>query len=372
MPKSRYQQARDVTLIGAFLNALQGIFKVIGGIYFSSHALIADGLHSFSDLLTDGLVMIASHFGSQDADETHPYGHHRIETAATLLLSLFLILVALGIMWHAFDALQGATLELPTQGALWMALLSILINELSFYLTLHIGKKINSPLLQTNAWHRRSDSASSLVVTVGIVGGLYGYAYLDAVAAIVVGLLIIKMGMDYSWNSIKELIDTSVPPDLMHAITSAITSLPGVNKIHQLRTRSMGHHILVDVHVLVFPYLSVSEGHYIAQHVHQALTQTFPAIADVTVHIDPEDNGIEPRFSELPTRQWIEQNLLLPLQHTYPDIQTWVLHYLNGCLTIDLYLKFIPSNLSQLQDTCYQLCQNEPHLKLIRLFHVIA
>jgi cation diffusion facilitator family transporter len=368
MSEHRAHQAKKITIIGAIVNLLQGLIKILGGLWFNSHALIADGFHSFSDLITDFMVFFGAHYGNQAADETHPYGHQRIETATTLFLSLLLILAGAGIGWHAYEALANKVLTPPTYGALIVAGLSILSNELVFYFTLRTGNRIQSDLIKANAWHSRADSASSLVVAVGVLGSMMGYTYLDAFAAIVVALLIIKMGIEYVWTSLKELVDTAVDPELTREIEKIITSVPGVNKIHQLRTRSMGQHVLVDVHILVFPYLTVSEGHFIAQHVHQALLKHLPIIQDVTVHVDPEDDELFPPSVHLPNRKIIEETWLVPLQKTFPNIQTWGLHYLSGKLSIDLYISPTDQNLSHVHEHCQSMFAKTPYIKTIRIF----
>lgn len=368
MSIERYKKARFITLIGAASNVFQGIIKVAGGFLFNSDALIADGLHSFSDIVTDIMVVLASHYGSQAADEAHPYGHKRIETAATLLLSLLLIIVGVSIGWHAFEEWSRHSPNTPTSSALIIALLSIVLNEALFYTTLHVGKTIHSDLVKANAWHHRSDSASSVVVSLGILGSLLGYVYLDTFAAMIVALLIVKMGVDYSWNSVKELIDTAVDPKLVESIKRIITKAPGIKKVHQLRTRSMGGNILVDVHIQVAPYLSVSEGHYIAQHVHYVLLKKFPLVKDVTVHVDPEDDEHAQPSLRLPHRKEIEKKWLYPLQEAYPEIQTWVLHYLDGKVNIDFFLKPNPPHLKKLQHHCKQVLQDEPKIKSVRFY----
>jgi cation diffusion facilitator family transporter len=332
----RYALAKKVTLIGAVTNAVLGFIKLCGGIAFHSHALCADAIHSFSDLITDAMVVCASKYGSQDADEGHPYGHKRIETAATLILALLLILAGLGIAWDALNEIiqqQGTT---PGLFTLPIAALSILANELLFHYTKRMGTRIHSDLLIANAWHHRSDAASSLIVFIGLIASITGWVGFDALAAIIVGILIIKMGLNYGWNSVKELVDAAVEPELLLTIEQAIQSITGVHKIHQLRTRMMGGDIFVDVHILVSPTLSVSEGHYIAQQVHRTLLTAFERIKDVTVHVDPEDDETSSPSFHLPNRKTLENALLEPWQKEYPEVEHWVLHYLNSTLSIDL------------------------------------
>ncbi|BCA96351.1 cation transporter [Legionella antarctica] len=332
----RYWQAKKITLIGALVNALLGLIKVIGGFIYHSHALVADGIHSFSDLLTDVMVLFASKYGSLDADDSHPYGHQRIETAATLLLSLFLILAGFGIAWDALDELIKSSSTMPNWLSLPIICISILANETLFHYTRHIGKRINSQLIIANAWHHRSDAASSIVVLLGLIGSLSGFIYLDAIAAVIVGLMIIQMGWSYGWNSVKELVDTAVGPELLAQIELVIQNIDGVQKIHQLRSRSMGNDVLIDVHILVSPKISVSEGHYIAQHVHNALVDQIDSVSDVIVHVDPEDDEISSPSLHLPSRKVLQEQLLREVRIDFPQIIFWNLHYLDGKISIDI------------------------------------
>ena len=334
----RYNQAKKVTLISVGVNILLGIIKLIGGVLFHSHALIADGLHSFSDLVIDITILFASKYGSQDADASHPYGHQRIETASTLLLALLLIFTGMGIVWDCIDHIIQRHATLPGALALPIAALSIFANEGLFYYTRHVGKRIRSDLIIANAWHHRSDAASSLVVLIGIIGSMAGLADLDALAAIIVGIMIIQMGWSYGWNSVKELVDTAVEPQMISTIERLILEVDGVHKIHQLRTRSMGSDIFIDVHIQVSPYISVSEGHFIAQHVHNTLVDEIERVRDVTVHVDPEDDETCSPSLHLQNRKVLEHTLLERWVTDYPDIQYWILHYLDGTLTIDLIL----------------------------------
>lgn len=332
----RYWQARKVTLIGACVNALLGIIKLIGGYLYHSHALIADGVHSISDLFTDVMVLFASKYGSLDADDTHPYGHQRIETAATLLLALLLILAGCGIAWDAIDELIHSENTMPGWLSLPVICSSIIANEVLFHYTRYVGNKINSQLIIANAWHHRSDAASSIVVLLGLIGSLAGFIYLDAVAAVIVGLMIVKMGWNYGWNSVKELVDTAVDAELLAEIEQVIQSIDGVQKIHQLRSRFMGNDVLIDVHILVSPKISVSEGHYIAQHVHMALVEQIPSVQDVIVHVDPEDDEVCRPSLHLPSRKVIQEQLLNEVHIDFPDILFWNLHYLNGKISLDI------------------------------------
>lgn len=334
--KSRYQQAKKITLIGTVTTAFIAFIKIVAGFLFHSHGLVADGFHSIADLLTDFMVLIGAKYGNQDADDTHPYGHQRIETATTLMLSLFLILAGAGIAWDAILEVIHQQHNIPKMLALPIAILSIIANEILFQYTLVVGNKINSSLIIANAWHRRSDAASSLVVCIGIMGSFWGYKGFDAIAAIIVSIMIIKMGWDYGWNSIKELVDTAIDPITTQKIQSIIAKTNGVQKIHQLRSRSMGSDTFIDVHIQVSPWISVSEGHYIAQHVHNKLMSKIKTIKDVTVHVDPEDDETSDPSLHLPSRSVLEKKLLRNWKKECSAIESWLLHYLDGKLTIDL------------------------------------
>lgn len=347
---SRYKKAKKITLIGAMVNITLGVIKVIGGILFKSHGLLADGIHSFSDLISDGLVLIASKYGSQDADDLHPYGHQRIETAATMILSIILVLAGLGIAWDAISMVLQNKSETPEIYSLPIAIISIILNEVLYHTTFKIGKIINSNLLIANAWHHRSDAAASIIVLLGILGSIFGFVFLDALAAIIIAGMIVKMGIDYGLNSIKELVDTGASKDKILEIEKNIMSIDGVIKIHQFRNRMMGKDMLIDVHILVEPYISVSEGHNIAQKVHDKLKKNFTEIQDVTIHVDPEDDEIASPSVNLPSRKILEKNILNNLKSQFPEIETWVIHYLDGKITIDLIISNNCNELDRLVD----------------------
>lgn len=369
MAEKRYSTAKKITLIGALVNAFLGIIKLIGGVIFHSHGLFADGVHSFSDLITDIMVIFASKYGSQDADDTHPYGHQRIETAATLMLSLLLILAGLGIAYDAIIEMINKTHDMPRAWALLIALFSTLANEVLFRYTQYIGHRIHSNLIVTNAWHHRSDAAASLVVLIGLAGSMMGLIYLDTIAAIVVGFMIIKMGWTYGWSSIKELVDTAIEAELLTKVSDIIMKVDGVYKIHQLRSRLMGRDIFIDVHIIVAPYISVSEGHYIAQHVHQTLVNHFEYVKDVTVHVDPEDDEIMCPSFHLPNRHVLTEKFLKNWQQAFPELVFWFLHYLDGILIIDLFCKAHFKHWQQLKKHVQADLVQEPSIEIrIRLF----
>ncbi|MFW0078955.1 MAG: cation diffusion facilitator family transporter [Coxiella endosymbiont of Haemaphysalis qinghaiensis] len=330
----------SVSLVSAVVNSLLALFKISVGIIGYSQALIADGIHSLSDLITDSLVIIAGHLGAQSPDKEHPYGHGRIETIGAIIISMILIFFALGI---AFDTIQHIVHHMhhttPTFSVIVVAIISMVANEGLFYYTLKKGNKINSDLLRTNAWHNRSDALVSLIVLASVIGTRMGITYLDSVGALVIALLILRMGIKMTWKNIQELIDTAVDDEILEKITNSISTVPGVLSIHQLRTRSHGGNIFIDVHIQVAPKISVSEGHYISEQVHVNLMK-ISYISDVTVHIDPENDATSTHSVNLPSREDLHRLLKASCQNLtgFKAIQRIILHYLEGKVYIEIYL----------------------------------
>ncbi len=350
----RYQQARRVTLIGAAINFLLSLFKILFGWLGHSSALFADGVHSLSDLITDFLVLFAAKAGSQGPDKDHPYGHGRIETIVTVLLALFLIAVGIGIVADAIiEIVDQHYGQLPAYSVLIVAAVSVLANEFLYRITAHTANKINSELLRANAWHSRADAFSSLIVLVGAGATRLGFHYMDAVAAIIVAAMIIKMGIKMAWQSTLELVDTGLDEEQQQALLGVLRATPGVLAVHQMRSRSMAGHYLVDVHLQVAPQISVSEGHFIAEQAYQALRQQFKQVQDITIHIDAEDDEKEKPSVNLPNREQLTRQLH---EHwkTLPGWENLIamrLDYLGGKLYIHpvLPLRLLNDELSGLQ-----------------------
>ncbi len=337
---ARYREVRKVTLIGSVVDLLLGVAKIIVGWAAHSQALIADGVHSLSDLVTDFFVLYAAKHSHREADEDHPYGHGRIETLATVGLGFALIVVAIGIGYDAVRHLsQPETLHIPGAVALVVAGISVVSKEAIYQYTKSAALRLRSNMLMANAWHSRSDAISSIVVVIGVAGAMMGYPYLDNVAAIAVAVMIAKIGFGLVRTSTMELIDTALEPGVVTDIRAQITATDGVRAVHMLRTRRSGSDAFVDVHLQVDPRISVSEGHQIADTVRRRLIGSFDDVTDVTVHIDPEDDELVSPCDQLPLRS----ELLARLEQEWPQLKTlddpWVtLHYLNGKLQIDLML----------------------------------
>jgi cation diffusion facilitator family transporter len=341
----RSREIRKVTLIGSAVDLLLGIAKIIGGMISSSQALIADGIHSLSDLATDVIVLYAMKHSAREADAEHPYGHGRIETLATVVLGISLLAVSVGIALDAIDRLFNTERLLnPGVLALFIAIISVLAKEAIYHYSMVIARKYRSNLLKANAWHSRSDSISSIIVVIGVLGSMAGLNYLDAIAAVGVAFMIAKIGWDLSLHSLRELIDTGLEPERVEAIRETILAVDGVQSLHVLRTRRMGSDALVDVHIQVNPRLSVSEGHHISETVRAQLIKQIDEVADVMVHIDPEDDEVVAKSMHLPLRQVILNKLKVEASAirgmmTIRD-EDITLHYLDGKIHIDLVLPF--------------------------------
>ncbi len=284
----KHTAAKKSTLVSVFVNLCLGTFQIITGFFSGSQGLIADGIHSFSDLVSYIVVLIANKHSSKDPDEDHHYGHYRYETAATAFIGLSLIGVGILMIWHAGYkiAYSDEIVEIKII-ALWVALGALVIKELLFRYMLHVGEQVKSAMLIANSWHARSDAASSFVVAIGIVGALFGYGVFDIIAALVVGLMIVKMGWDFSWDALHDLMDRSVSLEEDKKITNIILETKGVKGIHDLKTRKMGDMILVDVHIEVDANISVREGHDIAVAARLAVMTSMPAVLNVMSHVDP-------------------------------------------------------------------------------------
>ena len=284
----KHTAAKKSTLVSVFVNLCLGTFQIVTGFFSGSQGLIADGIHSFSDLVSDIVVLIANKHSSKDPDEDHHFGHYRYETAATAFIGLSLIGVGILMIWHAGYkiAYSDEIVEIKII-ALWVALGALVIKELLFRYMLHVGEQVKSAMLIANSWHARSDAASSFVVAIGIVGALFGYGVFDIIAALVVGLMIVKMGWDFSWDALHDLMDRSVSLEEDKKITNIILETKGVKGIHDLKTRKMGDMILVDVHIEVDANISVREGHDIAVAARLAVMTSMPAVLNVMSHVDP-------------------------------------------------------------------------------------
>jgi cation diffusion facilitator family transporter len=283
----RSAAASRSTWVSVGVNSALTVAQIIVGVLAKSQGLVADGIHSLSDLVADFVVLFASHHSKKDADQDHPYGHQRFETAASLVLGTLLLVVGVGMLWSAFRKLEApetvATVHIV---ALWVAGGALIAKELLFRYMLSVAKRVKSSMLVANAWHARSDAASSLVVGVGIIGNLAGYPILDPIAAAIVGFMVTKMGWGFGWDALHDLMDRAVDEQEVQAIRLTLTQTPGVSGVHDVRTRKMGDMIVVDAHIEVDAAISVEAGHDIAVLARQRVLQRH-RVLNLMTHVDP-------------------------------------------------------------------------------------
>lgn len=286
-PTERAAAASRSTWVSVAVNLVLTTSQIAAGILTKSQGLIADGIHSLSDLVADFVVLFANHHSQKDADADHPYGHHRFETAASLVLGALLLAVGLGMLWSAVLKLeQPETVQKVHVAALWVAGGALIAKELLFRYMLTVAKRVKSSMLVANAWHARSDAASSLVVGIGIAGNLAGYPILDPIAAAIVGFMVAKMGWEFGWDALHDLMDRSIDDAEVAAIRSTLEGTPGIQGVHDIRTRKMGDMIVADAHIEVDASLSVEAGHDIAVEARHRVMQRH-RVLNLMTHVDP-------------------------------------------------------------------------------------
>jgi cation diffusion facilitator family transporter len=286
-PAERAAAASRSTWVSVGVNLVLTITQIVVGVLAKSQGLIADGIHSLSDLVADFVVLFASHHSKKDADADHPYGHQRFETAASLVLGALLLAVGVGMLWSAVRKLEAPeTVQQVHIVALYVAGGALLAKELLFRYMLSVAKRVKSSMLVANAWHARSDAASSLVVGLGIIGNLAGYPILDPIAALIVGFMVARMGWGFGWDALHDLMDRAVDEQEVEAIRKTLIDTPGVCNVHDVRTRKMGDMIVVDAHIEVDAAISVEAGHDIAVVARQRVLQRH-RVLNLMTHIDP-------------------------------------------------------------------------------------
>ena len=330
-PQARARSMQRVTLTAIVTNSVLAVGQLIIGLAANAFSLVADSVHTLSDLFTDMLVLLAGRHGAHPADRDHPYGHGRIETATTLILGSVLTVVGLGFLWSSGVRLQNMATapELHTI-ALYMALVTLAAKEGLFRYTLAASKRLKAPVLEANAWHARSDAASSLVVAAGIGGSLAGYPFLEPLAAAVVGFLVLHMGVRLAWKAMRELVDTGLSEQEIARLNDTVRGTPGVIDLHDLRTRRMADRVLCDTHVQVDPRITVSEGHRISDAVYFRIREAHPEVRDVLVHIDAEDDADlqDAPPGPLPERAEVCHTMLSLLGDDAAEAERIQIHYL--------------------------------------------
>jgi cation diffusion facilitator family transporter len=286
-PEERAAVAARSTWVSVGVNLVLSVTQIGIGVVSKSQGLIADGIHSLSDLVADFVVLFASHHSKKDADQDHPYGHQRFETAASLVLGLLLLAVGAAMLWAAVLKLEyPETVQQVHVIALWAAGAALIAKELLFRYMLSNAKRIKSSMLVANAWHARSDAASSLVVGIGIIGNLAGYPILDPIAALIVGFMVARMGWEFGWDALHDLMDRAVNEQEVEAIRATLIATPGVAGVHDVRTRKMGDMIIVDAHLEVDATISVEAGHDIAVEARQRVLARH-RVLNLMAHVDP-------------------------------------------------------------------------------------
>ncbi|MBI5786682.1 MAG: cation transporter [Rhodocyclales bacterium] len=335
----RYREGRTVTWVSVAVNLVLTVTQIAVGTLAHAQSLVADGFHSLSDLVADFMVLVANFHSRHPADASHPYGHHRIETVASFALGLLLVATGGAILWAAAGRIQHLE-DLPPVApvALWVAVATLAAKEGLFRYMLRVGERLRSPMLIANAWHARSDAASSLVVTAGIAGSLFGFRFLDPVAAVIVGFMILRMGAVFSWDALRELMDEGVSGKELAAIRATVRATPGVVGLHELRTRRMAQKTLIDAHVQVDGHISVSEGHRIGDEVRRRVLAAHEDVLDMLVHIDPENDMRIASSARLPDRQVLLGHLGKVLaQQDLPEPRKVHLHYLAGRVEAEVF-----------------------------------
>ncbi len=337
------KHALKVTLLGLAANLILALAKGFIGIIANSSALIADAGHSVSDLLSDGITLWAVRMSSIPKDKNHPYGHGKFETVGTFIISLLLLFTGIGVAGHVFNRMDATVV--PGTIALWMAGIAIIVKEALFHVTRMVGRRTGSRVLMANAWHHRSDAISSVAALLGIAGAQLGIPLMDPIAGMLVAGLIIKTGIDIGYESIRELTDETVEEDVISELGKIMSGIEGVDHYHEMRARRMGPHLLVDLHIQVDSMMSISAAHQVAERVRLEILEKLPAVNEVLVHVDAEDDHVGDEGSELlqdivlMRPQGEIENDVKKVLAEIPEIQgiTHIYcHYLNQKLTVQV------------------------------------
>ncbi len=334
-------EAPRLLVKSGIVDLLLGVVKVTVGWLANSHALIADGIHSLSDLATDILVWFLNRAGAEEPDDEHPYGHARFETMGTLILGSVLLVVAGSLIYDSVVRLtELERIPIPAWPALVVAGISIGAKEWLYQITRKLGDRLSSKLLIGNAWHHRSDALSSIIVLIGVSGAMMGVIWLEMVAAIGVALMIALIGYKLIKESVVELVDTALSETYVRSIKETVQQADGVLDVHSLRTRRMGPFVILELHLQVDPTISVTEGHHIGDWVCYQLKTRFNEISDVTVHIDAEDDVDKDVMQMPPLRNVVTRALTKAWQPMVAeqDVERMKLHYLDGVINVELFL----------------------------------
>ena len=338
------KHALSVTWLGLFANLILAIAKGFIGTIAHSSALIADAGHSVSDLLSDSITLWAVHMSGVPKDKNHPYGHGKFETVGTFIVAIFLLLTGVGVAWHVLNKID--TPEVPGTAALWMAAIAICFKEALFHVTRMVGRRSGSRVLLANAWHHRSDAISSVAALVGIGGAQWGIPLMDPIAGVLVAGLIIKTGIDIGYESIRELTDETVEEEVISELGHILAEIDGVDHFHEMRARRMGPQLLVDLHIEVDSMMSISAAHQVAERVRLRILDELPAVNEVLVHVDAEDDFVESKGGIEETKDIVLMRPQTEIESDVKKILTEIpeiqgithiyCHYLNQELTVQV------------------------------------
>ncbi len=283
-----------VTWVGLAVNVMLIGVKFWGGIVGRSQALIADAVHSISDLFGDVVVLLGLRWGRKEADEDHPYGHGRIETIAALVVGFILLLVGLGIAYESVSSIYSHRVSRPTLLAIFVAAFSIVVKEGMYWYTVIVGRRIHSTAVIANAWHHRSDALSSVAVLLGVAAAHINpnWHLADSFAALIVSFFILKVSASITWSAFKELADTVSSQEVTREIQRKAMSVAGVLDAHDIIARQSGPHLLVEMHIVVNRNMTVEQGHAIVEKVERLLIGDMKSINKVIIHVDP-DTGVD-------------------------------------------------------------------------------
>lgn len=283
-----YKKATRVSIITVIINTVLAIFKVIAGIVGKSSAMIADGIHTFSDIATTVVVIIGLKISNKDADEKHPYGHEKFEPEISKIVSLLLAGTGVFLAYNSIQILLSGNLDTPKPIALYAALTSIVVKEGMYWYTIITARKVKSIAMEADAWHHRSDAISSVGTLIGIAGARMGFKFLDPVAGVIVSLVLIKVGVEFYLKATGQLVDQSADDEVIEQIKEVAASIEGVKEINDLKTRKFGNKIYVDIEIQVDKRMTVEEGHHIANLVHDSIENTIEDVKHCMIHVEPD------------------------------------------------------------------------------------
>jgi cation diffusion facilitator family transporter len=282
------KRIRSITNVGMGVNIALSALKLVVGLVGNSMALVADGIHSISDMATDLTVLIGIHFGSKEADSEHPYGHGRIETFASIVIALVLVVVGLGMVYKAGAYITESHETHPGAAVILVAVISIVAKELLYHVTKRVAVATNSPALYANAWHHRSDALSSVAVVIGVISMMLGFKYGDHIAAMAVGLMITLVGVRVILDCLNELTESAVDEATIENIKRVVNSNTQIHQWHKLRSRMVGREVFLDLHILVAPDLNIAAAHEIAETLENTLHEQIARPVNIIVHVEPD------------------------------------------------------------------------------------